>query len=220
MNFDDGYKLFNILITSFFAAGGLGFINYYVLERLSFIRQAKDKKDEKALLILFFSIVNYATFLFVFSVPNGSTDIRTFIVNIAVAVVWTLVISLILSFTLYPIFSKLLVLFINWFRARFLNASSVNNLTPKEDTLAGNSVKYLYIFDFTHEKLGEGYLAGWTSDLDKLEQIVLGPPKEILGYTYEEVEQLFAQSYDKGPHKISKHIIDYSEKLHYFVFYQ
>ena len=45
MDAESVYKIINMLLTSFVSAGGLGFINFIILEKLEIIRKDKEKKD-------------------------------------------------------------------------------------------------------------------------------------------------------------------------------
>lgn len=217
----DMYKILNILLTSFVAAGGLGFINFVILEKLEIIRQNKEQKDEKILFVLFFSIVNYALFLLVFSFPDEEIAISKFIQQLSFGILQTLLISIVLSFSLYPLLAKILKATINTFRKRVLRKPKADNLTPKERLFSVTGVSsFIYIFNFEENKLAEGYLEGWLNDTEAKNQVILTAPASPTGHSYEQVQELFSQL-DNDPMKdTTRHLIDFDNKIHYFIFYQ
>lgn len=215
------YKILNILITSFVAAGGLGFINFVILEKLDIIRQDKEQKDEKILFILFFSIVNYALFLLIFSFPKEDVAMSKFISQLSFGVLVTLATSVMLSFSIYPMLAKILKAMINVFRKKILKKPKADNQTPKERLFSASGVSaFVYIFDFEEKKLGEGYLEGWLNDTETKNQVVLTAPESPTGHSYEQVQELFSQL-DNDPKKdTTRHLIDFDNKIHYFIIYQ
>jgi hypothetical protein len=218
---EDIYKIFNVLLTSFIGAGGLGFINFIILEKLEIIRQDKEQKDEKLLFVLFFSIVNYALFLLIFSFPDGNMFISEFIKQLSLGIILTLAISIVLSFTVYPLLAKILKLAINFFRKVILNKPSADNQTPKERLLSKGDVStFVYIFDFDKNRIAEGYLDGWLNDTEKTNQVSVTAPGELNRYTYEQVEVMFNDLDNDPEPNTTRHLIDLDNRLHYFVFYQ
>lgn len=221
MDAESVYKLFNMLLTSFVSAGGLGFINFIILEKLEIIRQDKEKKDEKILYVLFFSIINYALFLLLFSFPDEGLAITDFIRQLSFGIMLTVLTSMILSFSVYPLLAKGLKESINIFRIKILKKPKVDNQTPKERLFSKGDVStFVYIFDFDKNSIGEGYLEGWITDIEKKNQVSLVAPGEINQYSYEQVEKMFNEQDNDPEPNTTRHLIDFDNRLHYFLFYQ
>lgn len=218
---ENAYKIFNILLTSFVSAGGLGFINFIVLEKLGIVRQNNEQKDEKILYVLFFSIVNYALFLLVFSFPEKNIAMEDFIKQISIEVLITLLLSIILSFSVYPLLAKILRALINFFRRIILKKPIIDNQTPKERLLSKGDVStFVYIFDFDKNRIAEGYLDGWINDTEKKNQVSVTAPGTLTQYDYEQVEKLFNELDNDPEPDTTRHLIDLDNRLHYFIFYQ
>lgn len=221
LSLDNGYILLNTLVANFVTAGGLGFINYVILEKFEIIRNKKTSRDEKKLFILFFSLVNYALFLYVFKFPNKELPIRDFVVRLSLGIIITLVISVLLTFTIYPLLAKVLLELTNWFRTKILNKPISSNLTEKERLFSRNDVyTYLYIFDFDKMLIGEGYLDGWLNDTDDKNQLTLLKGNPDNNYTFDEVNQMVNEQFNDPNENTTRHLIDFDQKLHYFIFYQ
>lgn len=221
MNIENFYTILNALISSFVVAGGLGFINYVILEKLGIIKSEKNKSDEKLLIILFFSIVNYVIFLLIFAFPTTETKVKSFIILLAIGILGTLSLSIVLSFTLYPLLAKFFNMFVNWFRTVILKKVKTSNQTPKESLFCLNTVlTFIYIFDFDKNKMGEGYLDGWINDNELNHQISLNPAEKPTGLNFDDVEDLICKIEYTDPDLQPRHLIDFDEKVHYFIVYQ
>lgn len=221
MNLTNSFKLFNTLAATFVTAGGLGFINYILLEKLDIIRYKKENANDKKLFIMFFSLVNYSLFLMIFKFPSEESSVNQFIIELAFGIIITLLISIILTFTIYPLFAFLITALLNLFRKYFLKKPIGNNLTEKERLFSEVRVStYLYIFDFDKNKIAEGYLEGWLSDDDIKNQISLSAPAEISPYNFEEVQIMFSEQDNDPKLDTTRHLIDFDNKIHYFIFYR
>lgn len=221
LKIENAYLLLNTLVASFSAAGGLGFINFIILEKLDIIRNDKEKHDDKKFFVLFFSIINYVVFLLIFSFPKEQLLIREFVTKLSMGILLTLFVSVVFSFTIYPVIAKLLLMLINLFRKKILSRGAVDNQTPRESLFSRGDVStFVYIFDFEKNRVAEGYLEGWIDDLEKQNQVVVTAPGTLTKYTYEQVEALFNDLDNDPEPETTKHLIDIDNKLHYFVFYQ
>lgn len=185
----------NILINSLIAAGGIGFINLFILLRLDKLNFTKDNKEDKSLFLLFFSIINYGIFLLVQSMLESLPVNGVF--RIILALIITLAVSIILSFFVWIPVSKLIVRNINFGRKKE-QLSSYDSRSIKKIAFSFDENKPIFIFDFDNKLIFSG-MSGWFSDLD-------GADFEFLIYPFNQESEL--NDYQKLVNYISSEDID------------
>lgn len=213
---DENY--FN-LITAFVTAGGLGFINFYILDKLDIIKIKKNEKEDKALFILFFSIINYSMYLFFSSnIVLSKISKNELLLESAKSIIFTVCITVFLSMTIFPLLAKFLFKAINHVRVEWLKKSRVENANPRDLVFNSKVPLFVYIFDLDGKFVAEGYLKHWSTDADNLNQISLTAPNIPTNDTIEDVRKLFSSEDDESELKSPKLLMDLKNKYQYFIF--
>lgn len=210
------------LVTAFITAGGAGFLNLIILQKLGVLKLGKKEEQEKKFFVLLFSVVNFAIFLaFMGGLESDNIEIITLSTK---TVIWTIIktlsLSAIGSFTLLPIIAVVSEYIINLMRTKIMKITRVSNRTPKELIFEKNKNILVYVFSLDNNFIGKGYLTHWGSDELENGELVLSPPASNKGIEINEVRELFLIM-DVEDQTISpKHLIDSNNKIQYFVFYQ
>lgn len=177
-------KILSEMINSLITSGGLGFINLFILTRLEKINIDEEDKEDKVIFLIFFSIVNYVLFLSfgeLFKKISLFSDFR-----VPLSIIFVLIISIILSFTLFASIATYMNNIIN--RSRHNERlSSFDNRSIKKIAFNFDTNKTIFIFSFDNKLIFSG-VSGWFSDLDNVDF-------ELIAYPFNEKTTL--DSYDK-----------------------
>lgn len=185
----------SILFNSLIAAGGIGFVNLFILLRLDKINLTKDNKEDRTLFLMFFSIINYGIFLLTINILEMFSIGGTLCIGLGI--IFTLIISVLLSFFAWIPMSKFIIAKINSER-RKEQLSSYDSRSIKKITFSFNENKPIYIFDFDNNLIFSG-MSGWFSDLD-------GADLEFLLYPFNQESEL--NEYNKLIDYISSKNVD------------
>lgn len=214
-------SIFTGLITAFITAGGAGFLNLIILEKLDCIRLNSDEGKEKIFFILLFSVLNFALFLMIMDwLEVNNTAIETLPTNIVVfSILITLGISSIVSFTILPLIAKISWRLINFIRKKILKTSEISNWSPKEKVFMRNQQIQVYIYKLDETFIAKGYLLHWGSERIENGEMVLTPPANYENIDIEYVRNLFVDCDNDDELKSPRHFIDSTNNLQYFIFY-
>lgn len=214
--------IFTGLIAAFITAGGAGFLNLIILEKLDCIRLHSDEDKEKNFFILLFSVLNFALFLTLMGglkVNNISIETlstRTVIISILL----TILISILASFTILPLIAKLSWWGINAIRTKIMKTSEVSNWSPKEKVFMRNQPAQLYIYTLDQTFISKGFLIHWGSERIENGEMVLTPPNNNENVDIEYVRNMFVEYDSEDESMAPRHFIDSNNNLQYFIFYQ
>lgn len=150
------------LVNSLIAAGGIGFINIFILLRLDRINFTKDNKEDKTLFLIFFSIINYSLYLLFIELLSHLLNNRILLISLCILL--TLIASIILSVFIWLPISKMIISKINQTRKKE-QLSSYDSRSIKKMAFSFTTNKPIYIFDFDNRLIFSG-MSGWFSDLD------------------------------------------------------
>ena len=174
------------LLISFLASGGLGYINYYILSSIDLINFDENDSEEKKLSLLLFSIINFIILLSFINYFGYEKDVL--IKSLIYSFLITIILTTILSFTLYVIIIK----FIKWLITRYRNEkgkSTISNLTVKEQLFDEDIAKPVFIFDLrTHKLLNSGFIGAFNINPKKDYELEVFPfPEKTDLNTYEDL---------------------------------
>lgn len=93
------------LLSSLIVSGCLGYLNYSILEKLGTISFHKNSQDEKRMLLLMFSALNYGMYLAVASFVKGAEE------GNYNAIAFSILIVIVLDILLTPILSPIISCF-------------------------------------------------------------------------------------------------------------
>lgn len=143
-------EIFYSLVKSFCLAGGLGYINYFILEKIGELHISQDDKDDKKFFMILFSLINLMiNFL-----------IDEIIDNIYISISITIILAIIFSFTVYKWISSLVYILINKYRKKN-ELGEYSSKTVRESVFDKNKVLFIYVYDlFSNEPIVCGCL-GW-----------------------------------------------------------
>ncbi|PQF22077.1 hypothetical protein [Enterococcus mundtii] len=172
------------MLNSLITAGGLGFINLFILTRLDKINISKENKEDKIIFLLLFSIINYGLFLIILEYLKKHPFVRN--IEIPISIILVTIISVILSFTL---FSGILT----WINKKINNLRNKENLSSfdsrsiKKIAFGFETNKPIFIFTLDNQLIFSGQ-SGWFSDLDNSDF-------ELITYPFNSKSEL--DNYDK-----------------------
>ncbi|GAA6320570.1 hypothetical protein [Thomasclavelia ramosa] len=138
---------------SFILAGGLGYINYFILTASGVVNINRKDKDEKKFILILFSIINILLYQI----------IKTYIYNYIFAIFISLILSIIFSFTLYKWTLSILYLFINKIRDKN-GYGEINNKSVRTSLFNRNDVLFVYVYDLYDDKLLSHGCMGWQNE--------------------------------------------------------
>ncbi len=149
----DAFNILLDLTNSFVLAGGLGFITTYILSELGTIHFSDENKDEKKLSLILFSIIDIVVYLLLDEITS---------MNIYLNLLFTLIVVLLLSFTLFNWCFKLFLNILNFFRENE-NLGEIDIRPVRDIMLDTNKTTAAYLFDMNSDKLITFGVLGWIS---------------------------------------------------------
>ena len=216
---------FSQLITTFILTGGIGFINYFLLSKMDKITINKNEKEDKVLIILFFTIVNYTIYLIIksFVIKEATNSSATLIEGISIGL--TLFITLICSLTVFPLLINLTGKFIDFTRKNVQHKSVKHNFSPKSKAFDKNKAQEVFIFtlDYINGKrnyVSNGFMSDW-STIDEYQNQLTLTPSSFEGiyndYTEDDIVKQMNTAQDNGHDTLI--YIDINQKLIYYIIY-
>lgn len=174
------------IILSLGLGGGFGYINYYILNNLGIINIDKDEKEEKTFSLILFSILNVLLFNFL----NDTMG------NAYASVLMTLIITVVLSFTLFKTMMSAFYTVMNKSRDK-LSLGELNNKSVRTLIFDSNKVIFVYLYGLETNKLLSYGCMGWqkeTKDSDYEFEIV--PTDKLESIEYDEAVKLAEKNVD------------------------
>lgn len=154
------------LITSFVLGGGLGYINYFILQNLCVINLNEKNKEEKTFTLILFSIINIILY------QTLEMCINNYVFSIAI----TFVLSMVLSFTIFKWIMDIIYKIINEKRTKD-NLGKVSNKSVRTHIFNKNITLFVYIYDLQNNLLSYGCMGWQDEDSDDFEFEVIPFPE-------------------------------------------
>lgn len=207
------YNNFFLLLSAFFTAGSLGFINYFILEKLNILIFQKSNENDKKHFLLFFSLLNYAIYLLIYLLLKKITNLGE-LSNISVSIFLTLSLTILLSLFIFPYVAEKFSDLLNSFRKNS-NLSELEHNSPRDLMFDNKKMQSVFIFDFDKNLISSGYLE-YRSDQSDYYEIILIPfdGKPRLD-DYDKVEEYFQS--DNGQENNPRILLDFEKKIQYFI---
>ena len=176
-------ELFSIFLT----AGGLGFINYFILSRFDKININKHNKEDKPFFLVFFSLVNYALYLFSLYIIEDLLKVNNQYLSTFFSIILTLVVTITLTFTLFSYLSSAIQNKINEKRGE-VGMSRYDSLSVKQRIFNYPNSRIIYIYDLNNNLIDCGF-SSWFSSVedDDFELSIYPFNKENTLLTYQDV---------------------------------
>jgi hypothetical protein len=152
------------LFSLFLTAGGLGFVNYFLLSRLDKINISKHNKEDKPLFLILFSLVNYALYLVSVYLIEDLLKVNNRYLSMFFSIILTLVVTIILTFTLFSYLSSAIQNKINVKRGK-VKKSSYDSLTVKQKIFNYSNSRIIYIYDLNNNLIDCGF-SSWFSSIE------------------------------------------------------
>lgn len=179
-----------LLITAIISSGGLGFINFYILRKLNRISINSKDKDEKKIILLLFSSINYLIYLvvafFLKSIISDEIGLA------AVSFTLTIIITIFLSLFIFPH----IIYALSWITNKLRRQDGKNDISSEtvHDKFFQNysNNKNMYIFNL------EGHL------------IFKGTPYQFSLSTDENFEFLATYFYEESVTKDYDELVEYA----------
>ena len=216
---------FSQLITTFIMTGGIGFINFFLLSKMDKISINKNEKEDKALIILFFTIVNYTIYLIIksFVIKEVSHLSVTLIEGISIGL--TLFVTLICSLTVFPLLISLTEIFIDFTRKNVQHKSVKHSFSPKSMAFDINKAQEIFVFtlEYTDGKrnyVTNGYMSTWSDSEEYKNQFTVTPSQDEGIYNdYTENEVISQMNGYQKDGKKTLIYIDNDQKLIFYIVY-
>lgn len=132
------------VLLAFMAAGGFGYLNYYILDGLNVVNINNDQGQEKKFTVFFFSSIN----VFICFMIHDKLNI-----GIYLSFVITFVISVFLSFVVYPFIKKVYTKVVNKIRVKCFNLGEMDSESIESTLFDRDKVLFAYVYDLTTDKL-------------------------------------------------------------------
>lgn len=175
-----------LLVTSLITAGGLGYANYFILSRLNVLTVYESSKDDKKLIMLFFSLLNYWLYLVCYSLVKHVFN-SILIINI-ISIALTFIVTVWLSIYILPkIMDKMKD------KLNEVRRGSGKNDTFSETVHDGyfneyNENKPTYVYDLQGKLIFKGYSYRWSNSKEKeLEFLAVPFNSETPNESYDEM---------------------------------
>lgn len=205
---------FTLLVTALLTAGSLGFINYFVLKKIGILIFRKSNEQDKRHFLVFFSLLNYIIYLLIYLfVKKLPTDIGE-LFDISISVIFTLLITLILSIFVFPLIANKFNKLLNYIR-QSNGMSIIEHRSPRDIALIDSNSKSVFIFDFNNLLISSGYLENYSNDSDYYEIILVPFDEKPYLDNFEKVKA-YSESNDADKKDI-KILLDFEKKLQYFI---
>jgi hypothetical protein len=167
----------NQIIASIITAGGLGYVNYWVIDKLGLTASSsEDKAIHITLSSLLFSIPDFAVYLLIQQCLIRWTKIRG-----NWFIICSIIITLILVFLITLFLSKIAINCIYKFVRLIKTGSSSTGIAygePWNDLLEKGKSSIAYIYDINHNPLSFGYVDTYSADVDGNYSVNLKPIME------------------------------------------
>lgn len=188
MNTENILNLLIPLLISFMSAGGFGFMNYYIMNELGYLNIIEEEKEDKKLIIQFFSIINFLVFLG-FMNYFSETNIMT-IKTISKSLTYTLFVTILLSVVVYALIGWGVSSALKFIREKVLRKIPASSKTPKVLTFGSNQIQEVFVFTLDGKTMiGHGDLHNWTDKNTYRNEFSI-KPIEGVGYYYTENEAI------------------------------
>ncbi|MGF2052984.1 hypothetical protein ACQUE6_14485 [Enterococcus casseliflavus] len=142
------------LLSSIIVSGSLGYLNYIILEKLGTVSFHKNTQDEKKMVLLIFSALNYGVYLAVASKIEGAENGDYGAIALSIFIV--IIIVSLGSILLHPCilcFKNLL----DYIRCNLLKKGRVNIEPVRTEFFQSSKPQDIYIFDLDNKLLTCGY---------------------------------------------------------------
>lgn len=146
------------MILTFITAGGCGYANYYILDNLNKINISENDSNDKVFVLGLFSLINLLLcFLF--------TDVLKW--NLVASVASTLVLTIFLSFTLFPWIIGKYTGYINKARKDSFGNGEFTPKSVRTILFDRNEVLFVYVYDLKSSELLIHGCMGWENQKNK-----------------------------------------------------
>ena len=183
------------LIASIAAAGGLGFINYYVITQMDILTLKGNNELLIKPLLLCLSVIDYCIYLLISTslIFFDKKILNNFISDdylIALSLILTMILSFIFSiYFANPIFTKINAC-IN--KRRIKNKKAIiNNVTCWNKLVDGTGDLYCYVYNFDNQLIANGILNNYSNNIDNQFDFTLFPFDQNV--TISEIQQLIRE---------------------------
>lgn len=195
------------LLSSLIVSGCLGYLNYSILEKLGTISFHKNSQDEKRMLLLMFSALNYGMYLAVASFVKGAEE------GNYNAIAFSILIVIVLDILLTPILSPIISCFkcvLDFYRYKLLKKGKINTEKVRSEFFQSDKAQDVYIFDFDKNLITCGYFYLSSSTDWEYFDLSLVPFYDVLEnqITYEDV---LKKTLDESVQ--SKVLIDFEKRI-------
>lgn len=129
-------EIFYSILVSLCISGGLGYINYFILDRMGEINVIPDDKEEKNFFLMLFSLINLIIYFL----------INKIILNIYLSISITIILTILLLTPLYKKMSRLIYSLINYCRKKS-NLGELSNKNIRQHLFDKNEVLFIYVYD-------------------------------------------------------------------------
>lgn len=200
------------IISSVIASGSLGYLNYIILEKLGVISFHKNSQDEKIMVLLLFSTLNYGLYLATASKVPGASEGEYGAIAISILLVVILDISLTIAIAPFVVFFKESL---DDLRFNLFKKGRINTDLVRSKFFESTKVQSIYIFDFDNKLITCGYFELNPSTDWEYFDLSLVPFYDVLEneITYEKiVEKTLDEEF------VSKTLVDFEKKIKIFKF--
>jgi hypothetical protein len=142
------FSIISLLVTS----GCFGYLNYSILEKFDAISYSSNFSDEKKLVILFFSGLNF--FLYLWINTYFGTSQKGIVITIGIVLLFDILGTVIIICPLIA-FGKFTL---NLIRSGLLGKSKIDTRSTRDFVFNSDKYQRVYIFDFDNKLIAAGWL--------------------------------------------------------------
>ena len=165
------------MILAFITAGGCGYINYFILGNLNAININENDSEGKVFALGLFS-------LFSLSLCFLLTDVLKW--SIALSIATTFALTLLLSFTLFPLVINKYIDYISEKRKGSFGCGTFNPKSVKTILFDRNEVLFVYVYDLKSSELLIHGCMGWENQKSKNYEFSIYPFPGLEKLTFDE----------------------------------
>lgn len=193
------------LVTSLILSGGLGYINYYILQSIGCIQISKSNKEEKSFVLILFSLINIIIFFIIKLILT--CFIRNLILLMIASLTIAILLTLILSFTYFKWVIDFLNKQINKFR-RNIDLGEISNKSVRSLLFDKNMPVFAYAFDLKDNTYLVHGCLGWSNESPESDfEFEIVPVHNLEKITFEEGIQMSKENTDASIYvNVSKNI--------------
>ncbi|MCR0162529.1 hypothetical protein MKA31_13035 [[Clostridium] innocuum] len=152
----DASELLIKLVMALALAGGFGYINYYILQNIGVINISKEDKDDKSFSLILFSVLNVLLFIMINSIFGKDVDVW-------ILVSGTMILTIVLSFTIFKWMMKGLFSIFNKTRKKE-ELGEISNSSVRTLIFDNNRVLFVYMYELDSDKLLAYGCMGWQNE--------------------------------------------------------